>query len=93
MRARSRDGHTHAWLSIVEKCRPSWAAMVLTVLGIQRDVLGWLDSVQFRVANAHLTLLSVISGALWCVTLMVRCGSARCSRIALTRASKRSTRT
>ncbi|MBN3771104.1 mechanosensitive ion channel family protein, partial [Burkholderia sp. Se-20378] len=70
----ARDGHTHAWLSIVEKIVSTvvWAAMVLTVLGIQRDVLGWLDSVQFRVANAHLTLLSVISGALWvCVTLMV----------------------
>ncbi|WP_374692718.1 mechanosensitive ion channel family protein [Burkholderia sp. SCN-KJ] len=70
----ARDGRTHAWLSIVEKIVSTvvWAAMVLTVLGIQRDVLGWLDSVQFRVANAHLTLLSVISGALWvCVTLMV----------------------
>lgn len=70
----ARDGHTHAWLSIVEKIVSVivWAAMVLTVLGIQRDVLAWLDSVQFRVANAHLTLLSVISGALWvCVTLMV----------------------
>lgn len=70
----ARDGHTHAWLSIVEKIVSSvvWVAMVLTVLGIQHDVLGWLDSVQFRVANAHLTLLSVISGALWvCVTLMV----------------------
>ncbi|WP_322022395.1 mechanosensitive ion channel family protein [Burkholderia sp. BCC1977] len=70
----ARDGHTHAWLSIVEKIVSVivWAAMVLTVLGIQRDVIAWLDSVQFRVANAHLTLLSVISGALWvCVTLMV----------------------
>ncbi|ACA91694.1 MULTISPECIES: mechanosensitive ion channel family protein [Burkholderia cepacia complex] len=70
----ARDGHTHAWLSIVEKIVSTvvWAAMVMTVLGIQRDVLGWLDSVQFRVATAHLTLLSVISGALWvCVTLMV----------------------
>lgn len=46
--------------------------MALTVLGIQHDVLQWLDSVQFRVANAHLTLLSVLSGALWmCVTLMI----------------------
>ncbi|MBU9515786.1 mechanosensitive ion channel family protein [Burkholderia multivorans] len=70
----ARDGHSHAWLSIVEKLVSVivWAAMVLTVLGIQRDVLDWLDSVQFRVANAHLTLLSLISGALWvCVTLMV----------------------
>ncbi|WP_455777628.1 mechanosensitive ion channel family protein, partial [Burkholderia stabilis] len=70
----ARDGHTHAWLSIVEKIVSTvvWAAMVLTVLGIQRDVIAWLDSVQFRVANAHLTLMSLISGALWvCVTLMV----------------------
>ncbi|NAX49865.1 mechanosensitive ion channel family protein [Burkholderia pseudomallei] len=70
----ARDGHTHAWLSIVEKLVSIvvWIAMALTVLGIQRDVLGWLDSVQFRVANARLTLLSIVSGALWvCVTLVV----------------------
>ncbi|SMF98136.1 mechanosensitive ion channel family protein [Burkholderia singularis] len=70
----ARDGHTHAWLSIVEKIVSTvvWIAMALTVLGIQRDVIAWLDSVQFRVANAHLTLMSVISGVLWlCVTLML----------------------
>ncbi|WP_323121023.1 mechanosensitive ion channel family protein [Burkholderia alba] len=70
----ARDGHTHAWLSVVEKVASIivWAGMVLTVLGIQRDVLNWLDSVQFRVANAHLTLLSLVSGMLWvCVTLIV----------------------
>ena len=62
--------------------------MVLTVLGIQRDVLGWLDSVQFRVANAHLTLLSVISGALWvCVTLMVAMWLGSVLEDRLTRAS------
>lgn len=86
----ARDGHTHAWLSIVEKIVSTvvWAAMVLTVLGIQRDVLGWLDSVQFRVANAHLTLLSVISGALWvCVTLMVAMWLGSVLEDRLTRAS------
>ncbi|WP_179401563.1 mechanosensitive ion channel family protein [Burkholderia guangdongensis] len=70
----ARDGSTYAWLSIVEKIVSVviWAGMAFTVLGIQRDVLQWLDSVQFRVANAHLTLLSVLSGALWiCVTLIV----------------------
>ncbi len=73
-RAFARDGHSHAWLSIVEKLVSIvvWAGMALTVLGIQHDVLEWLDSVKFRVANAHLTLLSLISGALWvCVTLMI----------------------
>ncbi|KDB09398.1 MscS Mechanosensitive ion channel [Burkholderia sp. lig30] len=73
-RAFARDGHSHAWLSIVEKIVSIvvWAGMALTVLGIQHDVLEWLDSVKFRVANAHLTLLSLISGALWiCVTLMI----------------------
>ncbi|MGS0893763.1 mechanosensitive ion channel family protein [Burkholderia stagnalis] len=86
----ARDGHTHAWLSIVEKIVSVvvWAAMVLTVLGIQRDVLDWLDSVQFRVANAHLTLLSVISGALWvCVTLMVAMWLGSVLEDRLTRAS------
>ncbi|RXV71639.1 mechanosensitive ion channel protein MscS [Burkholderia stabilis] len=86
----ARDGHTHAWLSIVEKIVSTvvWAAMVLTVLGIQRDVLGWLDSVQFRVANAHLTLLSLISGALWvCVTLMVAMWLGSVLEDRLTRAS------
>lgn len=69
-----RDGRTRTWLSIVEKIVSTvvWVWMALTVLGIQHDVLQWLDSVQFRVANAHLTLLSVLSGALWmCVTLMI----------------------
>ncbi|CAN0623027.1 MscS Mechanosensitive ion channel [Burkholderia multivorans] len=73
-RAFARDGHSHAWLSIVEKIVSIvvWLGMALTVLGIQHDVLEWLDSVKFRVANAHLTLLSLLSGALWiCVTLMV----------------------
>ena len=73
-RAFARDGHSHAWLSIVEKIVSIvvWAGMALTVLGIQHDVLEWLDSVKFGVANAHLTLLSLISGALWiCVTLMI----------------------
>ncbi|MGT0245234.1 mechanosensitive ion channel family protein [Burkholderia pyrrocinia] len=86
----ARDGHTHAWLSIVEKIVSTvvWAAMVLTVLGIQHDVLGWLDSVQFRVANAHLTLLSLISGALWvCVTLMVAMWLGSVLEDRLTRAS------
>ncbi len=70
----ARDGHTSAWLSIVERIVSTlvWIGMVLTVLGIQRDVVAWLDSVQFRVANAHLTLLSLVSGVLWvCLTLIV----------------------
>lgn len=86
----ARDGSTHAWLSIVEKIVSTvvWAAMVLTVLGIQRDVIAWLDSVQFRVANAHLTLLSLISGALWiCVTLLVAMWLGSVLEDRLTRAS------
>jgi small-conductance mechanosensitive channel len=70
----ARDGSTSAWLSIAERIVSIvvWAGMAFTVLGIQDDVLQWLDSVQFRVANAHLTLLSLLSGALWvCVTLIV----------------------
>jgi small-conductance mechanosensitive channel len=46
--------------------------MVLTVMGIQDDVLEWMASVRFRVANAHMTLLSLSTGLLWvCVTMVV----------------------
>lgn len=73
-RAFARDGDTHAWLSIIEKLVSVlvWVAMVLTVLGIQRDVVDWLDGVRFHVGSAHLSLLSLLSGCLWiCVTLVV----------------------
>ncbi len=46
--------------------------MVLTVMGIQDDVIAWMGSVHFRVANAHMTLLSLSTGLLWvCVTMIV----------------------
>jgi small-conductance mechanosensitive channel len=46
--------------------------MALTVIGIQDDVLRWMGSVQLRVANARMTLLSLTTGILWvCVTLIV----------------------
>ncbi|MDR5812583.1 mechanosensitive ion channel [Caballeronia sp. LZ033] len=49
-----------------------WVVMVLTVMGIQDDVVEWMASVRFNVANAHMTLLSLASGVLWvCVTLIV----------------------
>ncbi|WJF89611.1 mechanosensitive ion channel [Paraburkholderia bonniea] len=70
----SRDGENHAWLSLVEKVVSLvvWVGMVLTVMGIQDDVLAWMDSVRFRVANTHMTLLSLASGLLWvCVTMIV----------------------
>jgi small-conductance mechanosensitive channel len=69
-----RDGNTHTWLSLVEKLVSLivWAGMVLTVMGIQNDVLKWMASVQFRIANTHVTLLSMLSGLLWvCVTMIV----------------------
>ncbi|WP_250499073.1 mechanosensitive ion channel domain-containing protein [Caballeronia sp. GAWG1-5s-s] len=49
-----------------------WVAMLLTVMGIQDDVVRWMASVRFNFANAHMTLLSLASGVLWvCVTLIV----------------------
>ncbi|MDR5853799.1 mechanosensitive ion channel [Caballeronia sp. LZ050] len=49
-----------------------WLAMLLTVTGIQDDVVRWMASVRFNFANAHMTLLSLASGVLWvCVTLIV----------------------
>lgn len=68
------NGHAHAWLFIAEKIVSVlvWIGMVLTVLGIQDQVLRWMGSVRFRVANAHMTLLSLATGVLWvCVTLVV----------------------
>ncbi|KAF1027560.1 MAG: Mechanosensitive channel MscK [Burkholderia plantarii] len=73
-RAFARDGDTHLWLSVVEKFVSAvvWVAMVLTVLGIQRDVVDWMDGVRFHVGSAHLSLRSLLSGALWvCLTLVV----------------------
>ncbi|MGF6773229.1 small-conductance mechanosensitive channel [Paraburkholderia sp. GAS199] len=70
----SSDGATHPWLFLVEKIVSLvvWIGMVLTVMGIQEDVIEWMGSVHFRVANAHLTLLSLITGLLWvCVTMIV----------------------
>ncbi|SEJ27758.1 mechanosensitive ion channel family protein [Paraburkholderia diazotrophica] len=69
-----RDGSTHTWLSLVEKLVSLmvWVGMVLTVMGIQSDVLKWMASVQLRIANTRLTLLSLLSGLLWvCVTMIV----------------------
>ncbi len=49
-----------------------WVAMLLTVMGIQDDVVRWMASVRFNFANAHMTLLSLASSVLWvCVTLIV----------------------
>ncbi|WP_144111905.1 mechanosensitive ion channel family protein [Paraburkholderia sp. BCC1886] len=70
----SHDGETHPWLFLVEKIVSLvvWVGMVLTVMGIQDDVIAWMASVHFRVANAHMTLLSLITGLLWvCVTMIV----------------------
>ncbi|MDR6384186.1 mechanosensitive ion channel family protein [Paraburkholderia caribensis] len=69
-----RDGNAHTWLSLVEKVVSLivWVGMVLTVMGIQNDVLKWMASVQFRIANTHVTLLSLLSGLMWvCVTMIV----------------------
>lgn len=70
----SQDGETHPWLFLVEKIVSLlvWVGMVLTVMGIQDDVIAWMASVHFRVANAHMTLLSLCTGLLWvCVTMIV----------------------
>ncbi|MGF6724038.1 small-conductance mechanosensitive channel [Paraburkholderia sp. GAS41] len=68
------DGEAHTLLFLVEKVVSLivWVGMVLTVMGIQDDVLAWMASVHVRVANAHLTLLSLSTGLLWvCVTMVV----------------------
>ena len=73
-RVLSRDGQAHTLLFLVEKVVSIvvWIGMVLTVMGIQDDVIAWMGSVRFRVANAHMTLLSMTTGLLWvCVTMIV----------------------
>jgi small-conductance mechanosensitive channel len=68
------NGQTHVWLFLFEKFVSIvvWVGMVLTVMGIQDDVIGWMASVRFPVANTHMTLLSLVTGLLWvCVTMIV----------------------
>ena len=70
----SSDGEAHGLLFLVEKVVSVvvWIGMALTVMGIQDSVLAWMASVKFRVANAHMTLLSLSTGLLWvCVTMIV----------------------
>ena len=73
-RVLGRSGQTRAWLSIVERVVSIvvWLGMVLTVLGIQGDVLAWMESVSVRIGTVHVTLLSLANGLLWvCVTMAV----------------------
>lgn len=68
------DGQAHTWLFLAEKIVTVlvWTGMGLTVLGIEDEVLRWMGSVHFRIANAHMTLLSLSTGLLWvCATLIV----------------------
>ncbi|MDR5736481.1 MULTISPECIES: mechanosensitive ion channel domain-containing protein [unclassified Caballeronia] len=68
------EHEAHALLFVFEKLVTVivWLAMLLTVMGIQDDVVRWMASVRFNFANAHMTLLSLASGVLWvCVTLIV----------------------
>ena len=73
-RVLSRDGQAHTLLFLVETVVSIvvWIGMGLTVMGIQDDVIAWMGSVRFRLANAHMTLLSMTTGLLWvCVTMIV----------------------
>ncbi|MDH6150384.1 small-conductance mechanosensitive channel [Paraburkholderia sp. WSM4179] len=69
----NREGGEHPWLFLVEKIVSVvvWIGMVLTLLGIQNAVGAWMDSVSFRVGNAHMTLLSLITGLLWVGVTMI----------------------
>ncbi len=69
----NRGGGEHPWLFLVEKIVSVvvWIGMVLTLLGIQHAVIAWMDSVSFRIGNAHMTLLSLITGLLWVGVTMI----------------------
>jgi len=63
-----------AWLVAIEKLVSLvvWVSMVLVVLGIQGDVLHWMDNVHFNIGAQRITLLSLLTGAIWVgVTLVV----------------------
>jgi small-conductance mechanosensitive channel len=86
----SRDGHLHGLAYVFEKVVTVlvWVGMALTVMGIQDDVLRWMASVKFRVANAHVTLLSLSSGLLWVmITLIAALWAGRALEERLMRAS------
>ncbi len=63
----SRSGNTPALLSLIERVVTTlvWIGMLLSVSGIQSNVVRWMASVRFNVANVHLSLLSLCSGLLW----------------------------
>jgi small-conductance mechanosensitive channel len=67
------NGQTSVWLSLVEKVVTLivWTGMALTLMGIQGDVLDWMASVRFPIANTHVTLLSLTSGLLWVGVTMI----------------------
>lgn len=62
-----RSGSAPGLLSLVERVVTTlvWAGMLLSVSGIQRNVLHWMASVHFNLANVHLTLLSLCTGLMW----------------------------
>lgn len=69
----ARSGQAHTWLSITEKLVSFlvWVGMLVTVLGIQDEVLRWMAAVHFRVGTAHMTLLSLTTGLMWvCATVI-----------------------
>jgi small-conductance mechanosensitive channel len=69
----SGDGKIHPWLFLIEKVVSLvvWLGMALTVMGIQDEVIAWMGSVRFRIANAHMTLLSLTTGLLWVAVTMI----------------------
>ncbi|CAG7600421.1 mechanosensitive ion channel family protein [Candidatus Vallotia tarda] len=70
----SRDGHLHGLAYLIEKIVTVlvWVGTVLTIMGIENDVLCWMRSIEFRIATVHLSLLSLCSGLLWVmITLIV----------------------
>ena len=66
-RAFSRSGSTSELLLLVQRVLTVavWVGMVVYITGIQDDLLRWMGSVKFNVANAHMSLLSLSTGLLW----------------------------
>jgi small-conductance mechanosensitive channel len=66
-RAFSRSGSTPALLMFFQRVVTVlvWLGMVLYVTGVQDDLLRWMGSIKFNIANAHMSLLSLSTGLLW----------------------------
>jgi small-conductance mechanosensitive channel len=67
-RVLSGDGQLHGMLVLVEKVLTTlvWAAMVLYVLGVLWDVIGWMESIRFSLGGkTRINLADTLMALVW----------------------------